>query len=117
RDALLNELQVLTRGYPEAAAVRQRVAMALTNTVAAAEHERDLARRDALLDELRAMARSYPNDVRQQLAIALGNTLAYAKADGDLARHDALLDELRGLTRAYPEADAIRGILGRLKGT
>jgi hypothetical protein len=58
---LLDELRSLARTCPNDAAVREQLAMALFNTLYAAEAG-DSVRRDALLGELRALARTWPDD-------------------------------------------------------
>ncbi len=79
RDTLLEELRQLARNYPDDAAVRERLAMGLFNTVVDAMEEEALERRDTLLEELRQLARNYPDDaaVREQLATShtLVNTM------------------------------------------
>jgi transcriptional regulator with XRE-family HTH domain len=115
RDALLEELRALARGYPEDAGARKHLASGLFNTLNAAETEEDLARRDALLEELRALARSYPDDaaVREQLTRGLLIRLNAIKTKGDFARRDAVLGELRALARSYPDDAAVRQLLSR----
>jgi hypothetical protein len=52
----LDTLRALARTYPDDAAVRERLASGLRNTLNAVKAEDDLARPNALLDELRDLA-------------------------------------------------------------
>jgi hypothetical protein len=119
RDALLVELRALAYAYPDDAAVRQRLAMGLFNTLF---DENNPARRDALLDELHALARAHPDEatvhqplaaaVRHELSTSLMNTLQDAEEDNPTLR-DALFAELRGLAHAYPDEAVVREELAR----
>jgi hypothetical protein len=60
--------------YPDDAAVRERLAGGLFNTLIYAKAEDDLARRDSLLDELRALARTYPDDAAVRDLLSLQNS-------------------------------------------
>ena len=59
---MLDELRVLARTFPDDAAVRERLAGGLLNTLNDAKAEDDLARRDGLLDELRTLSGAFPVD-------------------------------------------------------
>ncbi len=76
--------------------------MGLSNTLAAAKVENNLARRDALLDELRALASAHPDESEMRMWYGLGlyNALLHAKDERDSNRHNALVKEIRGLTPA-----------------
>ena len=89
------------------AAVRERLAMCLVDTLNGAKDEEDLERRDALLDELRALRSSYVNDgsAREHLMMGLVNALADATEAEDVGRRNALRYELRGLGFDPDESD------------
>jgi len=65
RDALVDELRVLARTFPDDAAVHDRLARSLVSVLYNARAQDDLNRRDALLDELRALARTHPEGRRR----------------------------------------------------
>ncbi|MDA1100047.1 MAG: hypothetical protein O2967_13795, partial [Proteobacteria bacterium] len=68
----------LAGAWPEDAAVRERLAKGLFNTLNHAEAEDDLERRDALLEELRSLAEAWPEDAAVRVRLATG--LAFLKS-------------------------------------
>jgi hypothetical protein len=119
-DALLDELRMLARTYPDDAAVRQSLASSLFTKVympnirnvvpeewLKEEYFRRLLRLD-LVDELRALARSYPDDptMRDLVARALLVSRQY-DALGALPKDDPVINRFRiRTTHAMAIADA-----------
>ena len=69
RDASLDELRKLARGYPEHAGVQEYFAKGLFNILNDAKRKNDLCRRRALVAELRELADAHPANAAIQEAL------------------------------------------------